>query len=322
MGNDPSIGDIYSARRTIDPYIEPTPLVRSSWLSNELECDVYLKREDTLPTGAFKVRGGLNFAANLADHTHLVTASTGNHGGSIAYAGSEFDIPVTIVVPEGANKRKVSAIERHGAHVESHGEDMDAACAYAEQLSEEPGNRFVHPANEPELIAGVGTAGIEIIEQLPEVDLVCCPVGGGSSASGYCLTVGSVLDADVIGVQTAGADATYRAWHTGSTKSIAEIDTFAEGLAVGEAFSLPVRILENRLTDFRRVNDSDLWNAMGDLLAHESIIAEGATAAGIAGLRSLDSITGKTVVIPLSGRNLSLAKLRSVVESIPDSKTN
>nr|WP_269319674.1 pyridoxal-phosphate dependent enzyme [Halobellus rufus] len=157
-------------------------------LSAELDADIYIKREDTLPTGAFKVRGGVTLVSQLDERFRdpgLIAASTGNHGQSIAYAGREFDVPVTIVVPEEANPSKVTAMERLGATVVFHGSDFDTAREHAEELAAEEGYRYVHSANEPALVAGVGTAGLEVVEDLPDIDYLVCPIGGGSSAAGY-----------------------------------------------------------------------------------------------------------------------------------------
>jgi threonine dehydratase len=144
-----------------------------------------LSHEDTVPTGAFKVRGGVNLLSNLDPDFHdpgVIAASTGNHGQSIAYAGRQFDIPVTIVVPEDANQDKVAAMERLGATVLFSDSDFDDAREHAEEFASEDGYRYVHSANEPALVAGVGTAGLEVVEELPDLDYLFCPVGGGSIA--------------------------------------------------------------------------------------------------------------------------------------------
>lgn len=317
----PTTADIVEAAQTVHRYLPETPLVRSEFLSAELEADVYLKREDVLPTGAFKVRGGVNFVHNNGSRyasRGLVTASTGNHGQSLAYAGREFDIPVTIVVPNDANPGKVDAIESFGATVVQHGESMAATCQHATELASSQGSRFVHPANEPDLVAGVGTAGLEAVEQCPGIDYVFCPVGGGSSAAGYCLTVGSLPDSKVIGVQVSGADAVYRAWHDGDMTSLETIDTFAEGLAVGTPYEFTLSVLRDGLADIVRVEDDDLTATIYQLLSEEGLLLEGAAAAGIAGaFAERDQLADSTVVIPVSGRNLAVSTLRRVLAEHP-----
>jgi threonine dehydratase len=172
----PTTADIYRARQIVSQHLPRTPLVRSDTLSAEFDADVYLKREDTLPTGAFKVRGGMTLVSRLDPEFHdpgLIAASTGNHGQSIAYAGRTFDVPVTIVVPEEANPSKVTAMERLGAEVLFHGARFDEAREHAESLAAEEGCRYVHSANEPTLVAGVGTAGLEIIGRVAKSSRLC-----------------------------------------------------------------------------------------------------------------------------------------------------
>lgn len=313
----PSITDVYRARSIVNDRLYRTPLVRSDWLSAEFDADVYLKREDTLPTGAFKVRGGLNLVAGLPDEFRsrgLISASTGNHGQSLSYAGRAFDVPVIIGVPENANPGKVTAIQRLGAEVIKHGTDYDEAREHVESLAREEGYRYVHSANEPALIAGVGTAGLEVVEKLPDVDFVFCPVGGGSGASGYCLTAGQLADASVIGVQSEAAPAVYRAWSEGHLEPYDRMETFAEGVATRVPFALTMDILRDELDDMMLVSDDDLRDTIGALLAEEHVLAEAAGVAGIAGMfHRRDEIAGKTVVTPISGRNIAIDVLKTVL---------
>lgn len=315
----PSLGDVYAARAVVRRHLPRTPLVRSEPLSAEFNADVYLKREDTLPTGAFKVRGGLNLVHDLPEEFRevgLIAASTGNHGQSVAYAGRSAEVPVRIVVPDDANPAKVAAIERYGATVEHHGRDFDEAREYAETLATDEGYRYVHSANEPRLVAGVATAGLEVVEDRPDVDVVLVPVGGGSGASGYCLTAGQLADARVIGVQSSSADALHRAFHEGHLDPQAAADTFAEGLATRTPFALTMEILREGLSDLVTVEDDALRRAIYDLLDREGILTEGAGAAGVAGARAMaDELAGRTVVIQVSGRNLATAKLRAILDT-------
>jgi threonine dehydratase len=315
----PTTADIYSARPVVQRYLPRTPLVRCEWLSAELDADVYLKREDTLPIGAFKVRGGINLVSQLDDEFRdrgLIAASTGNHGQSVAYAGREFDVPAVICVPEDANPGKVRAMERLGARIEYHGETFDEAREHAETLAAAEGYRYVHSANEPALVAGVGTAGLEVVEDLPEVDVFFSPIGGGSSASGYCLTVGELTDAEVIGVQSAAAPAMHRAWSEGTLAAHERMETTAEGLATSVPFAVTTEILRERLDEFVLVEDSALWDGVERMLAEDHILMEAACATGVAAaLERKEELAGKTVAFPVSGRNLALDKLRSVLDS-------
>jgi threonine dehydratase len=314
----PTLEDVYRARKVVSSHLPRTPLVRSDPLSEALDAEVYLKREDTLPTGAFKVRGGLNLVHDLDakfSDPGLIAASTGNHGQSVAYAGREFDVPVTICVPEDANASKVAAMERLGARVVHHGSEFDEAREHAEELATTEGYRYVHSANEPRLIAGVATAGLEVVEDLPDVDALFCPVGGGSSASGYCLTVGELADAKVIGVQSGAADAAHRAWEKGHLEPGDRMETFAEGLATRTPFALTQRVLADRLDDFLLVGDEDLRAGVARMVRDEHLVIEGASAAALAGaFQRADDLAGRTVVLQVSGRNLDTAKLRAVLD--------
>ncbi|PSQ10978.1 serine/threonine dehydratase [Halobacteriales archaeon QS_5_70_15] len=275
----PTTADVYRARRVVDRHLPRTPLVRSEPLSAEFDADVYLKREDTLPTGAFKIRGGMTLVSRLDEEFRdpgLIAASTGNHGQSIAYAGREFGVPVTIVVPAEANPAKVRAMEGLGATVLKHGPEFDAAREHAEGLAVEEGYRYVHSANEPALVAGVGTAGIEVIEELPDVDYLFCPVGGGSSAAGYCLTVGALADAEVIGAQSEAAPAVHAAWSEGHLDPHDRMETFAEGIATRSPFAMTTELLRERLDDFRLVADDALRRWVRELLVEERVVMEGA----------------------------------------------
>ncbi|NHN49137.1 threonine/serine dehydratase [Halostella sp. JP-L12] len=313
----PSVADVYRARRTVREHLPRTPLVRSEPLSAEFDADVYLKREDTLPTGAFKVRGGITLVSRLDPEFRdpgLIAASTGNHGQSVAYAGRTFDVPVTIVVPEDANPTKVTAMERLGADVREYGDDFDEARERAEELAAAEGYRYVHSANDPDLVAGVGTAGLEVVEDLPDVDYVFCPVGGGSSASGYCLTVGELTDATVVGAQSEAAPAMYRAWAEDHLDPSDRMETFAEGLATRVPFALTTRLLRERLDDFRLVSEEALRAGVRDLLVDETVVMEGASAAAVAAMRQRsEELRGGTVVLPVSGRNLDAEKLRRIL---------
>ena len=316
----PTTADISRARKTISQYLPETPLVRCEWLSAELDADVYLKREDTLPTGAFKVRGGLTLVSNLDaefQEQGLIAASTGNHGQSVAYAGREYDVPVVICVPEDANPGKVRAIERLGARIVHHGDNFDQAREYAERLAAEEGYRYVHSANEPALVAGVGTAGLEVVEELPDVDVCFTPVGGGSSAAGYCLTVGALTDADVVGVQSAAAPAMHRAWAEGTLEPHERMETSAEGLATRVPFALTTELLRERLDEFLLVEDDALRDGVGRMLEEEHVLMEMACATGVAAaFQQRDELAGKTVVLPVSGRNLAIEKLHAILADI------
>lgn len=314
----PTTRDIYKAQQIVRQYLPRTPLVRSESLSAELDANVLIKREDTLPTRSFKIRGFYNLVAELEPEFRekgLITASMGNHGQGMATAAREFNIPAIIVVPETLeNQTKISSMKRLGATVTKHGQDFDEAREYAEQQAAKEGYRYVHGGNEPHLIAGRASAGLEVMEDCPEVDVVINPVGGGSSASAYALTIGKLLGGDVIGVQATGADAVYRAWSEGTIELQEQADTFAEGINTRTPFALPLQIMQDYLTKMMLVEDDDIRFAIQKLLTEDAVLAEGAAAVGVAAAVQLgDKLAGKTVVLPITGSNLSAEKLQDIL---------
>lgn len=315
----PSIEEIYTARKRVSAHLPETPLVRDEWLSAELDADIYLKREDTLPTGAFKVRGGVNLGSQLGSEFEehgLVAASTGNHGQSVAYAGRTFGLPVTICVPRDANPSKVRSMEQYGARIEHYGEDYDEARTRAEELATEQQYRYVHSANESGLVAGVATAGLEVIDELPEVDRVFAPIGGGTCASGFSLTVGEILGGEVIGVQSSQAPAVHRAWEEGHLDPHTKMETVAEGLATRVPFAMTTGILRERLHDFVLVDDDATLDALGQMAVQSNLVMEGACATCVAAvLENPEMVRDRTVVLPITGRNISTEKLTKVLDS-------
>lgn len=314
----PTTADVYRARRTIREFVPKTPLVRSEWLSNEYDADVYLKREDTLPTGSFKIRGATNLLTNIDEEFRdrgVITASTGNYGRAIALAARWFDTPAIIAVPEGTGRNQIDGIEQVGARVE----DYDESREWAEQQAAEQGYRYAHPGNERLVIAGAGTAGLEIAETLPEVDIVLCPVGAGSVGAGYSLSVRAVTDARVIGVQAAAADAVYQAWRTGDPASQESADTFAEGIGARVPFAVPLDVMRELLDAMYTVSEADIIETVADLFVEERILMEGACAPPISVMDQLrDVVAGKTIVIPVTGRNLPDAKVQQIVQKAFD----
>src|SRR3972149_748803 len=220
-------------------------------------CEGDLQRETLQPIGAFKVRGGVNLAALLPEEDRrrgIVGASTGNHGQSLAYAAKLVAMPCVIAMPRRANPLKVEAIRALGAEVAFHGRDFEQARAWAEGFARREGMRYVHHINAPELVAGVATISLEILEDLPDVDVILVPIGGGSGVTGHCIVAQALRpDGQVIGVQAEGAPAVYRSWKERRLQT-APIDTFAEGLATGIAFFAPGRTFVEPLHGRLRVS--------------------------------------------------------------------
>ena len=314
----PKLQDVYRARQVVYRYMAPTPLIRSAAMSEALGCEIHLKLETATPVGAFKVRGGLNFVAQLPEEERtqgVITASTGNHGQSIAYAAKTFGVRAVIAAPEGANPDKVAAMRRLGADVVLTGRDFDESRVWAQEEARLKGYRYVHPANEPLLIAGVGTASLEIMEALPDVDAILVPIGGGSGASSHCLVAKRLSPkVKVIGVQAEKAPAMYLSWKAGRKVETPEAATWAEGVATRTPFDLPFDIIREHLDDIVLVSEEEMRQGVIFLLEAAHQLAEAAGAASAAAARKIkDRLRGQKVVLIVSGANITRDQLTRVL---------
>jgi threonine dehydratase len=313
----PSLRDVFEAKKTIAPYISRTPLHYSAGMSEVLDAEVYLKHDDHLPLGAFKARGGINFVAHLSPEERqrgVITASTGNHGQSIAYACGLFGAKAFIALPEDANPLKVAALRGLGAELIFHGRNFDEAKSHCEGLAREEGYRYVHPADEPLLIAGVATQTLEVVEDLPDVEAIILPLGGGSGVAGACTVAKSVDPSiQVFAVQAAAAPGGFLSWQQGQLVQ-APMNTFAEGLATVTGYELPQSIMRHRLDDFVLVSDDEIRWAIGLLIEKAHTMAEGAGAAATAGAVKLkERLKGEKVSITISGANTTLEQLQGAI---------
>jgi threonine dehydratase len=314
----PTYQDVLAARNIIRRYLAPTPLHNYPALDPVVGAQIYIKHENYHPIGAFKVRGGVNFMANLDEETRrrgVVTASTGNHGQSIAYAAQLFGVRAVIVVPEGANPVKVNAMRSYGAEVVFHGPDFEASKRHCQTLEREEGLRFISSGDEPLLISGVATHTLEILEERPDINTVIVPLGGGSGAAGACIVAKAINPSiRVIAVQATGAPAAYLTWQARDWRT-AEIHTFAGGLATGEPFMMPQQILWQHLDDFVLVEDDELRVAMRLLLERAKTLAEPAGAAALAAaIKVREQLAGQKVAVILSGGNVSPDELRQCLD--------
>jgi threonine dehydratase len=318
MFQRPTFLDILRARRVVSCYLPRTPLLPSLSLSRLLGFQMYIKFESHQPIGAFKVRGGLNLVSALGHGERargVITASTGNHGQSIAYAARTFGVRSVIVMPEEANPDKVEAMADLGAEIVFFGQDFEDARLKAEQMGRDQGMYYVHPANEPRLIAGVGTIGLEILEDLPEVDTIIVPIGAGSGVCGASIVAKAINPKiRVIGVQAENAPSVYLSWRERRLVETPSCDTFAEGLATRTAFELPLSIMRDLVDDIVLVSEDELKRAIVLLLEKAHTVAEGAGAASTAAAIKLkEALAGLSVVCVLSGGNLPLATLQRIV---------
>jgi threonine dehydratase len=314
----PAFADVLAARRAIAPYLRPTPVVTSPVLDRLLGCRAFVKCENANPTRAFKIRGGINLVSRLGDEERrrgVIASSTGNHGQSIAYASRLFGVRAIIGVPKNANPVKVQAMRDLGGEVVEVGRDFDEARDWVERTAAAEGYRYIHSANEPLLIAGVATVSLELIEEVPDLDVIIVPVGGGSGASGHCITAKTVNPKiQVFGVQATGAPVVAQSWREHRVITADTMTTKAEGLATRVPFELTLGILWDRLDDMVLVTDEEMEDGIRILLDTTRQVAEHAGAAPIAAARRLrDRISDRKVGLILSGGNITMEALRSIL---------
>lgn len=315
-----TLRDVYRARAIISKYVVRTPLRYSKRLSRVLGFNVYLKLENTQVTRSFKVRGGVHYMSIKLDEAlrrGVITASTGNHAQSIAYAASVFGVKAVIVMPHGISRTKVEALRDLGAEVIFHGSIFEEAREYAEKLAAERGMLYVHPVNEPLLYPGVATMHLENVEDLPDLDVIINPIGGGSGASGAVVVAKSVDPSiAIIGVQAEGAPSFYLSWRNKRLTSTGYAKTIAEGLATASAYELPFSILRDRIDDIVLVSDDEMIRAIKLLVELEGVIAEPAGAAALAAaLKIKDRLQGRKVVVMVTGGNVDPETLASWLAS-------
>ena len=311
----PTLADVRRAREIICQKLSlPTPLVHSPGLSERWDAHVSLKLECMTPTSAFKVRGGVYFASQLSAEEltrGLVTSSTGNHGQSIAFGAASIGAEATIFMPTDANSDKIAAIERLGGKVELVGERFDESRRQAEEYAAEQGARYVEPVEEPLLIAGVGTAALEVLEdQQPETELVLLPLGGGTGSSGW-VTVRDGLGhpAEIWAAQSAQSPAAHDAWRSGRIEDRPNT-SLAEGLATGTPFPFALDILRVGLNEFVLVEDEQILDATRLLWDMQHVMAEPSGAVAVAAAdQEWERIAGKRVVIVISGANATRSQL-------------
>lgn len=309
---------ILAARHPVYRFIKPTPLIPYPELSSFFGFNAYIKHENHLPTGSFKIRGGLNFMAQLSDEQKgcgVVTVTRGNHGQSIALSGREFGVHTIIVVPYGNNPEKNSAMRAYGAELIEHGADFDEARELCERLQAERGYYYLNPLVEPALYHGVGTYSLEIFEELPNLDVIIVPIGGGSGSCGTITAARAIHPgAKVIGVQAENAPAIYLSWKAGKSIQTESCETIADGLATRVPFDLPLSILKKGIHQIVLVSEDEIREAVRMALRYTHNLAEPAAVAPIAAACKLKTeLKNRNVVMVMSGANIDTATLKSIV---------
>jgi threonine dehydratase len=308
-----SLSGAQGARRVIRDRVPPTPLRRYESLCRLIGAEVFVKHENHNQTGTFKIRGGLNLMHHLsqAGAGGVITYSTGNHGTSVAASARAFGLTATVVVPEGANPLKTRAIEDAGAELIVHGADFEAAGRRVNELVAEKGLYFVHPANEPHLINGVGTEFLEILEEAPDLEVMVVPLGAGSEVAAAVTVLKSVRpEIEVIAVQAEASSAAFQSWQAGRIVE-APNTTFAGGIATGVAYEVPFAIYKDGLDDFVLLSEEELYQGIALAAHHTRNLAEGAGAACLrAAIKIRDRLAGRKICLQMSGGNASGPEIR------------
>ena len=302
------IREVIRARPIVRDIIKPTQMLYYEGLSRLIGAEVYVKHENHNPTGTFKIRGGINLMHHLKRKgiKGVITFSTGNHGLSIATAAKWLGLSAVVVVPKHNNPVKNRAIVECGAELIEAGATFEEASQTVDLLCKERSLYYVHPANEPLLINGVGTEFLEIVEDLPDIDVMIVPIGAGSEAAAAIITLRAFReDIVIIAVQAKNSPAAYRSWRNKEITH-APNTTFAGGFATGKAYEVPFEIYKDGLDDFVLLTEDEIYDAIGLAFFYTHNLAEGAGAASImAAYRLKEKLAGKRVVLQMSGCNAS-----------------
>jgi threonine dehydratase len=313
-----SLEQIRAARERAAGVVKTTPLDRSQTFSSLCGCEIFLKLENLQKTGSFKVRGALNKIQSLDPESRrrgVITASAGNHAQGVAYAARMMQVPVTVVMPEPASFSKVAATTGYGARVLLHGQDYGAAYDKAASLAAAEGLTFVHAFDDAGVIAGQGTLGLELLEQLPDVDTVVVPVGGGGLLAGVVTALrGSGSRARVVAVQAAGASSLAASMRAGQRVELSSVDTIADGLATRAVGALPFAIVAREVDLTFEVSDAEIAEAVLLLLERAKTVVEGAGAVGLAACLSQGlPANAHRVAVIISGGNIDMNLLDRII---------
>jgi len=321
MPTYPTLLDIVKARRLLDNYLVPTPMYPSAGFSELLDLEIQIKYENFQPIRSFKVRGGLYTMSllNEVQRNHgVTTASTGNHGQGIAYGGRVMGIPVTVVVPRGTPKVKSEAIRRLDAELVIHGETISDGFDRSREIAAETGRVYIEDGEDFGLMAGAGTIGLEIIDDMPDVDAVVLPIGGGNLIAGVGTAIKAINpNVRLIGVQAYNAPSVYRSWSEGHIVTTETCETFAGGLATTYPGSLAFEVLKDLVDEIHLVTEEEMKQAIPVVLEHTGYVAEGAAAAVFAlCMREARNWHNKRIVTLFSGGNLGIDSVRDIIGNL------
>lgn len=308
--------NIQRAAENLKPILLNTPLIRSDFFSEEYSCNVYLKPENLQRTGSFKIRGAFNKIANLTEEERnhgVISSSAGNHAQGVAYSAKEKGIPATIVMPNVTPLLKVDATKAFGAKVILHGDVYDEAYRHAMELSEREGYTFIHPFDDYDVICGQGTIGLEIMKELPDIDEILVPIGGGGLIAGIALAIKTLKPSvKIIGVVPMGAMAMKISVEEGQVTRLASLKTVAEGVAVKQPGNLTFAITKKYVDDIIAVSEKEIMEAVLLVIEKHKMVAETAGAIPLAGLRKRAK-KGKNIVCLITGGNIDVLTISEII---------
>ena len=308
--------NIERAAENLKPILLDTPLIRSDFFSEEYSCNVYLKPENLQRTGSFKIRGAFNKIANLTEEERnhgVISSSAGNHAQGVAYSAKEKGIPATIVMPNVTPLLKVDATKAFGAKVILHGDVYDEAYRHAMELSEREGYTFIHPFDDYDVICGQGTIGLEILKELPDIDEILVPIGGGGLIAGIALAIKTLKPSvKIIGVVPMGAMAMKISVEEGQVTRLASLKTVAEGVAVKQPGNLTFAITKKYVDDIIAVSEKEIMEAVLLVIEKHKMVAETAGAIPLAGLRKRAK-KGKNIVCLITGGNIDVLTISEII---------
>ena len=314
-----TLDKIYHAQYVLKSAVRETDIIHSHVLSSFYGCDIYLKPENLQRTGSFKVRGAYYKISQLSDEEKakgVIACSAGNHAQGVAIASTKFGINAKICMPEGAPISKVEATKGYGAEVILVPGVYDDAHHEAERLRLENGYTFIHPFNDEDVIAGQGTVGLEIMNQLSDVDIVVVPIGGGGLVAGVAYAIKSLNpNIKVYGVQAEGAASMVNSFHDGKIETLPSVSTIADGIAVKEPGNLTFELCSKYVDDIISVSDDEISTAILTLIEKQKMIAEGAGAVSLAAVlfNKIPNLKGKKVCCVISGGNIDVTILSKVI---------
>ncbi len=317
-----SLEDIRAAREGLRGIIVETPTLASDRLSADLGCPTYVKAENTQRAGSFKLRGAYTKMVALSPDERargVIAHSAGNHAQGVALAARLLNVPATVVMPEFAPLAKIAATRRHGAEVILHGNSFDDAGEYARSVQRERGLTYVHAFDDPLIIAGQGTLGLEVLEQLPDIDTIVVPIGGGGLISGVAIVLRALRPGTrIVGVQAAGCPSVALSLAAGEPVTVPEAQTIADGIAVKRPGGLTLPLIRDLVDEVVLVSDDEIARGIVYLVQNLRLVAEGAGAAGVAALLAGKVLPrgNETICAAVCGGNIDANFLARVIEQV------